>query len=150
MAALKLLQKNRGSDPQKHIDDLRKSVDIQVKPAVKKRVKIKPTPEFQPPEPKSPLEKPRRKPKRTVDIQNITTSKDMYGPDGPNAILQKMYSERHAIPLDEMPSFFKNYMVNIDRDKANRVSGTTIETFETRSPNGAFKWLDLASKVDRQ
>ena len=89
MAALKLLQKNRGSSPQKHIDNLRSSVDIQIKPVktVKKRVRIKPTPEAQPPEPKSPLEKPRRKPKRSVDIQNITTSKDMYGPDGPNAVL---------------------------------------------------------------
>ena len=58
--------------------------------------------------------------------------------------------------VDDMPSFFKNYLVNVDRDLVdrqiamNRVSGTTIETFETRSPNGAFKWLDLASKVDRQ
>ena len=61
-----------------------------------------------------------------------------------------MFADRNAVPIDEMPSFFKNYMVNIDRDLAdrqiamNRVSGTKTEAFEVRSPNGAYKWLGLA------
>ena len=56
--------------------------------------------------------------------------------------------------LFEMPSFFKNYVTNIDRDRSDRqiamnnVAGT-LDVLNVRSPNGAYKWLNIAVNIDR-
>ena len=46
----------------------------------------------------------------------IMTSKDMKGPNGPNAVLQRIYKEKNSVDLDTMPSDFKNYIMNMDRN----------------------------------
>ena len=69
----------------------------------------------------------------------------MKGPNGPNAVLQKMYRERNAIEIDDMPQYFKNFMVNMDRNAYNRNVTERVNQHPTdsnvQSPTQAYSWL---------
>ena len=58
--------------------------------------------------------KKRLKQPRKSESVRIETCDSMKGSHGPNAALQKMFKERHSIPMDDIPSYLKHYMISND------------------------------------